>query len=876
MAYLYEDFDSLRRLSPQAIKETPECILRNLNPKFELRPYQEQAFENFVIYFEGGNTPKPLQLLFHMATGSGKTLIMAGLMVYLYKQGYRNFLFFVNLSNIVEKTKDNFLNGTSSKFLFANEIVIDGSRVQIRQVDNFQYSNDEAINICFTTTQGLHTDMWTIKENCISLDDFDGRKVVLLSDEAHHLNVDTKSNSKKEEESRHTWEETVKAILKRNADNILLEFTATCDLNNEAIRKEYKDKIIFDYSLSKFYRDKYSKDIETVRIDLPSVMDRAISALVTSQFRLKLFQENRLNIKPVVLLKSISINESKVFKRLFEICIRRLDANTLERIKQITQSNDFVYQAFNYFERKGITLEALAAELRDDFSPSHCISVNEEGEAIDKQLVLNTLEDADNPYRAIFEVRKLDEGWDVLNLFDIVRLYETRQSGGKKTSPSTISEAQLIGRGARYCPFRLNEEQPLHQRKYDEDVKNDLRACETLYYHCQNDSRYIGELHNALLQIGLDFSKKVQRHYVLKDLFKEDDLYTDGLVYLNKRIKKQQDANTGLSDDIKNKLYTYRLLTGATAKDSIMEQSLQSVESSSKYSVITLSVSEIAKTNYAIVNKALAKYPAFRFDKLKGKFPTLESTRQFITDDKYLGSIKTEIQTYEANPSVATLHAAMVKTLGVVANAISSIETAYCGTKDFYPKKIKDAFTDKTVNYTNPHDGGVGVSQDDPNVDPAYKINLSKENWFVYNDNYGTSEEKAFVSYFQKHIAEFQKKYSKVFLVRNEKAVHIYSFDGGQRFEPDYVLFLKKDAEKGFEYIQLFIEPKGDQLLEKDKWKEQFLLQLKEEPVEIIADDSKYKIWGLHFFNLNNRMKEFVDDMQELVNDHNPNTATPQ
>jgi transposase len=31
-------------------------------------------------------------------------------MLYLYKQGYRNFLFFVNLSNIVEKTKENFLN----------------------------------------------------------------------------------------------------------------------------------------------------------------------------------------------------------------------------------------------------------------------------------------------------------------------------------------------------------------------------------------------------------------------------------------------------------------------------------------------------------------------------------------------------------------------------------------------------------------------------------------------------------------------------------------------------------------------------------------------------------------------------------------------
>ena len=35
-------------------------------------------------------------------------------------------------------------------------------------------------------------DMWMTKENGMSFDDFDSQKVVLISDEAHHLNVDTK------------------------------------------------------------------------------------------------------------------------------------------------------------------------------------------------------------------------------------------------------------------------------------------------------------------------------------------------------------------------------------------------------------------------------------------------------------------------------------------------------------------------------------------------------------------------------------------------------------------------------------------------------------------------------------------------------------
>ena len=120
----------------------------NLNRNFELRPYQIKAFENFITYFESDKLcQKPTQTLFHMATGSGKTLIMAGLILYLYKQGYRNFLFFVNLSNIVRKTKDNFLKSTSSKYLFAEEIAIDGEKVPIKEVTNFQYCDDKAVNI---------------------------------------------------------------------------------------------------------------------------------------------------------------------------------------------------------------------------------------------------------------------------------------------------------------------------------------------------------------------------------------------------------------------------------------------------------------------------------------------------------------------------------------------------------------------------------------------------------------------------------------------------------------------------------------------------------------------------------------------------------
>ena len=103
MTFLHEKIDVLRESG--FTSDMPLYISENLNPTFELRPYQITAFENFITHFESPKCPHPTQVLFHMATGSGKTLIMAGLMLYLYKKGYRNFLFFVNLSTIVKRQR---------------------------------------------------------------------------------------------------------------------------------------------------------------------------------------------------------------------------------------------------------------------------------------------------------------------------------------------------------------------------------------------------------------------------------------------------------------------------------------------------------------------------------------------------------------------------------------------------------------------------------------------------------------------------------------------------------------------------------------------------------------------------------------------------
>ena len=860
MPFLFEKIDTMKEVG--VYSELPRYIPENLNPSFELRPYQESAFCNYITYFESKLRQRPTQTLFHMATGSGKTLIMAGLMIYLYKQGYRNFLFFVNLSNIVRKTKENFLAHASSKYLFAENIIIDGERVAIKEVSNFQNTDNNAINICFTTTQALHYDMWTVKENGVSFDDFIGKKVVLISDEAHHLSASTKKQTAEDIENNNHWEYTVNRIFGSNAENILLEFTATCDTKNAEILAKYENKIIFDYPLAKFREDLYSKEIKTLRTDSP-IFERSLQAVLLSQYRLKVFQDNRLNVKPVILFKSHRVKDNAANMEFFIKSIALLTGEKIQEVfDTIRGQAPIMQEAYDYFVKNGISFDQLSQEIKEEFSTTHCISANDDKELEKNQLLLNTLEDKSNPYRAVFAVDKLNEGWDVLNLFDIVRLYETRDGKNGKPGAGTISEAQLIGRGARYCPFRVDSEQPKYQRKYDNDTEHPLRICETLYYHCWNEPRYISELHTALREVGLDLEGVVTRKYILKDFFKDDDLYRYGYVFTNERVLKSRNDVHELLPSVRDKVYEVAVAVGKAGEDVVLDSVASDVTVQTHQYLTTFS--EIATINYSTVNRALRQFDVFKFNTLQSYFPNLKSIREFIFDKNYLGDIKIKVTSKHQIPPLNILYRACVIVLTKIADKISAIEEVYEGTAEFKAHRISEFIRDKSVNYT-PVSGGKGMSQNDASVG-VNRLDLSGEDWFAFNDNFGTSEEKAFVSYFKGYVDKLRAKYDKIYLVRNERQVHLYSFEGGERFEPDYILYLCKNHADSMEQLIVFVEPKGTHLLENDKWKEDFLLELKGKAVPVVTfvDDNDYKIWGFHFFNTEQRSAEFAADMATL------------
>ena len=124
---LYDEFNSYQSFADanvfknKALEKTE--IFKNLNPAFLMREYQKEALGRFFYYYENyPQVQKPIHLMFNMATGSGKTLVMAASILYLYKKGYRNFIFFTRLGNIIQKTKANFLDPNSKKYLFADKI----------------------------------------------------------------------------------------------------------------------------------------------------------------------------------------------------------------------------------------------------------------------------------------------------------------------------------------------------------------------------------------------------------------------------------------------------------------------------------------------------------------------------------------------------------------------------------------------------------------------------------------------------------------------------------------------------------------------------------------------------------------------------------
>lgn len=885
--------------------EIPEYFNTALNPLMPLRPYQKEAFQYFLNYWENDYEGKPLKshLLFHMATGSGKTLIMAGVILYLYTKGYRNFLFFVGSSNVVGKTEDNFFNTASSKYQFAQSINIDGKQIDIRRVDNFQGVDDDCINFCLTTTQGLHSDLNIPKEGGVSYNDFSTKGLVLISDEAHHMNGAAKKGIDSTQlnlfddddfEASDDWETTVMRIFQRTPEdgkmNVLLEFTATEDFTDQNIADKYADKIIFDYPLKKFREDGYSKDIEVIQSDA-SPVERAIQAIILSQYRRKLFAAIKQDVKPVVMFKSKTIAANKAFHDEFVQAVKTLNVETLKRIS--SHAHDDVLAAFTYIIDRGISYENFLLELQEDFKEDNLLLVDGNNINPEKQAFLNSLEAKDNEYRAVFAVDMLNEGWDVLNLYDIVRLYDTRDSKGNTPGKTTNAEAQLIGRGARYMPFSLpkdvetdtflnnNEAQegivgePLEtyitkkdnvdlsvligSRKFDNDLNNRLRALETLHYHSSHNPRYVQELNQALTNSGIIATKHREVSEKLKETFKKTRLYSEGYVFANEQEPYLLNEDiTSIGQAILDKEFQVRVKSGDMEQSSAFGKATAQDTASLQQRLMTLE--EFGKH---IIRAAINRIPEYKFNSLIDYFPNLKSIKEFIESESYLSKIRVKLIGHSEvinNLSQREQLNVVLQVLHEMTPMLAKGGIGMRGTKAFRGRMVRDVFKDHTFRVpdgTENKEEGKSIRE---TTNILLRCDVEKAEWYAYDDNYGTEEEKYLIKYIESIMDKLNEKYNEIYLVRNEKDLKIYDFETGRATEPDFVLFMRRKYTEGvYDNLQIFIEPKGEHLRGTDSWKAEFQKKIHAEGfIQFHTQNQDFEIWGMPFYT-ESMKKEFED-----------------
>jgi len=734
----------------------------------------------------------------------------------------------------------------------------------IKEVQNFETANPEDINILFTTIQGLHIRLNYPKENVLTEEEFEGKDIVLISDEAHHIQTITRNQ--KELELEKSWEFTIlRKIFGKNPKNILLEFTATIDLGNQSVKQKYEDKIIFQYDLKQFRLDKYSKEIEVLQADLDPI-DRALQTVILSQYRRKIAEKYKIKLKPVILFKSKSIKESKGNYEGFLSKIKNLSFKDIQEIHSRAKGT-ILEDVFNYFQKENITFDNLIRELQEDFSEEKCMLLDSENVDEEKQLKLNSLENENNAIRAIFAVNMLNEGWDVLNLFDIVRLYDTRDGkwvhGKYKPGNTTMGEAQLIGRGARYFPFQLDEIQDKYKRKFDEDAENELRVIEALHYHSSRNPKYIEEIKNALTEIGILPEKYIQRDLFIKDSFKKTEFWKEGVIFINDRIQNPRTDIKSLEDAKIEKNHKYELRTGEIKEEVILDEAKK--PKLSKHIVRGRIAYKFVDFGKNIARNALDRFEFYKFETLKKYFPHIKSVKEFISSLNYLGGVGIEVlgPKDKINKPTPTQKLEMASFIVKKISEQARINTSdFIGTERFKMKMLRDVFKDKVLK----------LDSDSEQAKEMAKVDLMNKNWYAQNNLYGTSEERSFIEFIDGFIEKLRQKYSDIALLRNEKFFQVFDFDEGRAFEPDFIMILKK-RNRVISIYQIFIESKGDQFKDsrgkfdnsKEGWKQKFLFEMEEKAdTDLKLENKHFKLIGLPFFN-EKLKKDFEEALENKI-----------
>lgn len=479
--------------------------------RFSLRPYQMEALSSFELFWKDefdsrslkqkaiqrvdkdGKTFEWPKIGFEMATGSGKTLLMGTVILYLWHKGYRDFLILTPNTILFDKTIDNF-TPRAVKSIFG-----DGWNLTYNLVTGNSYRDktchyrrDSDISFYIFNMQKFYDkgtsknkeskntmkgvpyvrrpiedSLWKdeSEKHTISFIEFlRDRRPVIISDEAHHYQ---QSKTK----------EAIHELL----PSIVVEFTAT-SIEKGGISDAGQDNL-YKYPIQRYINEGYGKRIfalgcgSTEEKLVNDVTDSDKQKLVWGMLVHLLKRESLKTVgaplkKAMMLVKARTIqhaNNVDIYLKKWQENITTEVDDVLEQLNR--EQTDIVRIIRRYLPHQKKDFKKLIKHL-DGVAKSvftiHSENKNEEEVWTDYK----TLDD--NSAEIVNQVKVFTEGVDYDNFYTIVVLGDTIENVG-------LAAAQLIGRG-----LRLYKE----HREYDIldcDIKE---QSEILHIICEHGKRF--------------------------------------------------------------------------------------------------------------------------------------------------------------------------------------------------------------------------------------------------------------------------------------------------------------------------------------------------------------------------------------------------
>jgi type III restriction enzyme len=369
--------------------------------RLDLRQPNKEALESivFAIYrhFDLDREPPPLEAVVDVATGVGKTYVLASVIEYLAQEGVRNFAVITPGRTILEKTVGNFTVGHPKTLLGGMEV-----RPVVITSDNFA---TPAMRAAMDDPDNVKLFIFTVQA-LLKPESKVGRKTHKFQEglgQAFYAHLQELEDLVVFADEHHTYYGPAFSTAVRDLrPRILLGLTATPH------KKTPADQIIYRYPLAAAIADKLVKT--------PVLVGRRDDR---SDPKTKLLDGARL----------LEVKEKAIARWCQETGAQPVNPVMLVIAPNIAEAEEIAGIVSEKTFAGGRYAEAVLTVHSD--APDEALA------ALDK------LEEPTNPHRIVISVGMLKEGWDVKNVYVIASM---------RASVSDLLTEQTLGRGLR-LPF---------------------------------------------------------------------------------------------------------------------------------------------------------------------------------------------------------------------------------------------------------------------------------------------------------------------------------------------------------------------------------------------------------------------------------------